>query len=161
MNCPTCHTPNDRAARSCGTCGTSLDMSAPTPPRTGGSAGPNRRMTIAERRAAGITTTGPGSAVATTQTVMHDRDEQQWRPAAHPSDRINPFALTSMILGILGGTILAIIFGHVAKAQIRRTRERGSGMATAGLALGYLWTTLLVIYFIWMFVLFSSMRVNY
>jgi uncharacterized membrane protein len=66
-----------------------------------------------------------------------------------------------MILGILGGTFLAIIFGHVAKAQIRRTGERGSGMATAGLALGYLWTALLLIYFIWLFVMLNSMRVNY
>lgn len=161
MNCPTCHTPNDRTARSCSTCGTSLGKSASPSAHAGGIADPNRRMTIAERRAAGITTSGPGSAATTTQTITHDRNERQWRPATHPSERINPFALTSMILGILGGTLLAVIFGHVAKAQIRRTGERGSGMATAGLVLGYLWTVMYVIYFIWVFVLVSSMRVNY
>lgn len=162
MNCPTCHTPNDRTARSCSTCGTSLDKTASLSPHTGSPAGTNRRMTIAERRAAGITTSVPGSATTVaTQTVTHDHEERQWQPATRSSDRINPFALTSMIIGILGGTLLAIIFDHLAKAQIRRTGERGSGMATAGLVLGYLWTALLVIYFIWLFAMLNSIRVNY
>lgn len=161
MNCQTCHTPNDRTARSCSTCGTSLDKSAPASSQTGGNADPNRRMTIAERRAAGIPTGGSGSAATTTQTVTHDRAERQWQPAAQPSDRTNAFALTSMILGILGGTIVAIIFGHLAKAQIRRTGERGSGMATAGLTLGYVWTAGIVIYFISILVMLSTMKINY
>ena len=33
--------------------------------------------------------------------------------------------------------ILAIVFGHIARGQIRRTGEGGRGMATAGLILGY------------------------
>ncbi|MBN9612431.1 MAG: DUF4190 domain-containing protein [Actinobacteria bacterium] len=35
-------------------------------------------------------------------------------------------------------SILAVIFGHIAHAQIRRTGEDGRGLATAGLVLGYL-----------------------
>jgi hypothetical protein len=31
-----------------------------------------------------------------------------------------------------------VIFGHVARRQIRRTGQRGKGLATAGLILGYL-----------------------
>lgn len=34
--------------------------------------------------------------------------------------------------------ILAVIFGHVARAQIRSRGEGGSGQATAGLVLGYI-----------------------
>jgi hypothetical protein len=55
-------------------------------------------------------------------------------------------AITSMILGILGwtalpllGSIIAIITGHMAKNEIRKSRGRlsGDGMATTGLVLGY------------------------
>ena len=34
--------------------------------------------------------------------------------------------------------IPAVILGHVARGQIRRNGERGDGMATAGLVLGWL-----------------------
>jgi hypothetical protein len=34
-------------------------------------------------------------------------------------------------------TIPAIVLGHMARSQIRRTGERGSGLALAGLALGW------------------------
>jgi hypothetical protein len=37
---------------------------------------------------------------------------------------------------------LAIVLGHVAKSQIRRTGEGGSGLATTALVLGYLITVL-------------------
>lgn len=33
---------------------------------------------------------------------------------------------------------LGIIFGHVARGQIKRTREGGQGLATAALIIGYL-----------------------
>lgn len=36
------------------------------------------------------------------------------------------------------GAILAVIFGHVARRQIRTTGQRGNGFATAGLILGYI-----------------------
>lgn len=51
-----------------------------------------------------------------------------------------------MIMGILGWTVLpiigplvAIITGHMAKSEIRKSRGRlaGDGMATVGLVLGY------------------------
>jgi hypothetical protein len=63
--------------------------------------------------------------------------------------RTNGFAIAALVLGLLSGTILPIIFGHVALSQIRRTGERGAGMATVGLVFGYLWTAVVVIYLIW------------
>ncbi len=33
---------------------------------------------------------------------------------------------------------LGIVFGHVARRQINRTREGGKGLATAALIIGYL-----------------------
>ena len=55
----------------------------------------------------------------------------------------NGLAVGAMICGILeiflGFTAVpAVILGHAARAQIKRTGERGDGMAVAGLVLGYL-----------------------
>lgn len=67
----------------------------------------------------------------------------------------NVMATLSLVFGVLSGSVLAIVFGHVAKSQIRRTREAGNGMATAGLVLGYFWlaaTVVLIIIYIVIFV---------
>jgi hypothetical protein len=47
---------------------------------------------------------------------------------------------------------LGIVFGHIAKKQIRRTGEGGSGFATAGLVLGYIFTVLWILYVIFIIV---------
>ncbi|MFC6884901.1 MULTISPECIES: DUF4190 domain-containing protein [Actinomadura] len=70
--------------------------------------------------------------------------------------RNNGMAVASMVLGIIGvvtcGGIIfsvgAVIFGHVAQGQIRRTGEGGGGMATAGLILGYIFALIGLIYWI-------------
>ena len=56
--------------------------------------------------------------------------------------RTNPWAVAALVCGIVQfcippGAILAIVFGHIARREIRRTGENGRGMATAGLILGY------------------------
>jgi len=55
-----------------------------------------------------------------------------------------------MVLGILWllwlGSILAVIFGHVALSQIQKDPSiRGRGMAIAGLVLGYVGVGVLLI----------------
>jgi uncharacterized protein DUF4190/uncharacterized protein DUF1707 len=64
----------------------------------------------------------------------------------------NGLAIGSLICGIgqffgfwLLGTIPAIVLGHLARRQIRQTREQGDGMALAGLVLGYIGVGLTVI----------------
>lgn len=56
----------------------------------------------------------------------------------------NTLAIVSLVLGIASyvalpivGAIAAIVTGHLARGQIRRTGEGGSGYALAGLILGY------------------------
>lgn len=49
----------------------------------------------------------------------------------------NGFAVASLVCGLVGSALLAIIFGHAALSQIARFRQPGSGMAAAGLILGY------------------------
>ncbi len=57
-----------------------------------------------------------------------------------PIRRNNGMAIASMVLGIVWiywiGSVLALVFGFIAKKQIRETGEGGSGMATAGIVLG-------------------------
>ena len=45
------------------------------------------------------------------------------------------------------------MFGHIARSQIRRTGDEGSGLAIAGLAIGYIFTGLALLYVIAMVVL--------
>jgi hypothetical protein len=54
--------------------------------------------------------------------------------------------LTVVTCGI--GSILAVIFGHIALGQIRERHQEGTGMARAGLILGYVGIALGVIYIV-------------
>jgi hypothetical protein len=70
--------------------------------------------------------------------------QPQWGPQGYGSVNraTNGMAIASMVLGILWiwwiGSILALIFGYVAKSQIKARNESGDGMATAGLVLGWI-----------------------
>jgi len=71
--------------------------------------------------------------------------------AAYQEAPLNSLAIASFSLGIsqiffwvLTG-IPAIITGHIARGQIKRTGEQGAGFATAGIVLGYLGLGLAVV----------------
>ena len=67
-----------------------------------------------------------------------------------PPQRTNGMAIASMVLGILWlywiGSILALVFGYVAKKQIRERGETGGGMATAGIVLGWVGVGFLLLF---------------
>jgi hypothetical protein len=58
-----------------------------------------------------------------------------------PQQSTNGMAIAAMVLGILWlywvGSILALVFGYVARDQIRRNGQAGDGMAIAGIVLGW------------------------
>jgi hypothetical protein len=58
-----------------------------------------------------------------------------------PPRRTNGLAIASMVLGILWlywiGSILALVFGYIARNQIRERGDSGDGMAIAGIVLGW------------------------
>ncbi|WP_149193293.1 DUF4190 domain-containing protein [Luteimonas suaedae] len=63
-----------------------------------------------------------------------------------PMRQSHPLAVISLISGILGvlpfplmASLVAVVTGHLARAEIRRAPERyeGDGLALAGLILGY------------------------
>jgi hypothetical protein len=79
---------------------------------------------------------------------MHD---PQPHPAPQPapppyvytaSPPYNGFAIASFVLGLVwgfwAGSVLAVIFGHLALNDINRTHKSGRGLAVAGLVLGYI-----------------------
>jgi hypothetical protein len=59
-------------------------------------------------------------------------------------------AITALVLGILGGAIFAVLFGHLALNDIKTTGKDGKGMAIAGLVLGYIetafWALIIIIF---------------
>lgn len=78
----------------------------------------------------------------------------------NPIRQTSSLAIASLVSGILGwtlvpfiGTLVAIITGHMARAEIRRSGGQldGDGLAIAGLVLGWisaaLWLVAIVILF--------------
>lgn len=58
-----------------------------------------------------------------------------------PRSNTNVLAIISLVAAFIV-PIAAIVTGHIALNQIRRTREEGYGLAKAGLILGYVFTGL-------------------
>ena len=67
------------------------------------------------------------------------------------SRSVNGFAIASLVCSVAWflwlGSVLGVIFGHVALRQIKNDggRQSGKGLAIAGLAVGYLAMTLLAL----------------
>jgi len=67
-------------------------------------------------------------------------------PYGYAPPHTNGLAITSLVLGLAGwllcgvGSVVAIVLGFVARDQIKRSwgRQTGSGMATAGIILGFI-----------------------
>jgi Domain of unknown function (DUF4190) len=68
-----------------------------------------------------------------------------------PVERTNGLAIASLVLGILWiywiGSVLALVFGYVAKSQIEHSDgfQGGRGMAIAGIVLGWVGVGVLVV----------------
>lgn len=81
-------------------------------------------------------------------------------PAAYGQAKqgVNGFAIASLVLSLLClygvGSILAVIFGNIARRQIREQGGEGDGMAKAGIIIG--WVSLGIFAVIILIVLISS-----
>jgi peptidyl-prolyl cis-trans isomerase B (cyclophilin B) len=66
------------------------------------------------------------------------------QPIAYPAgDRAlttpwNGLAIASLVLSVVGLSLIAVILGHIALSQIKRTGEQGSILALIGVILGYI-----------------------
>jgi hypothetical protein len=61
----------------------------------------------------------------------------------------NIMAVLALVFGLLG-SVLGIVFGHIALSQMRRTGQSGHGLALAGLLIGYIelafWLVLFIVF---------------
>ncbi|KQZ72257.1 hypothetical protein ASD55_10800 [Rhodanobacter sp. Root561] len=79
-----------------------------------------------------------------------------YQPSYRPGNTTSSLAVVSLVFGILTwillpfiGALVAIVCGHLARGEIRRSpidhRMEGDGMAVAGLVLGYVQLALCVL----------------
>ena len=63
------------------------------------------------------------------------------RPGSPPRASMNGYAIASLVLSLVSlsgiGSILAIVCGNMEKRQIRTEGGEGSGLATAGIIIGW------------------------
>lgn len=111
------------------------EQRAEPPDRTGGSPGHPVSGHQQPYPPAGPPGYGPGQP--------YPSGPPQWYgyPPYHPPAGTNGLAIASLVLGLIWiywiGSILAVIFGHVALHQIKQNGQEGRGLAIAGVVLGY------------------------
>lgn len=75
-------------------------------------------------------------------------------------------AIVSLVAGLLGwsllpviGSVVAIVTGHLARAEIRRRPEalEGDGLAVAGLILGYIMVAMALVGLLFVFLFFGGL----
>jgi hypothetical protein len=77
-----------------------------------------------------------------------------YSPGTPSTPKTNGLAIASLVLGIIPCTgitsILAIVFGFIARNQIEQSggTQQGSGMALAGIILGFVWIGISVFWWI-------------
>ncbi len=79
-------------------------------------------------------------------------------PAQHPGGAVagtNVMAILALVFAFIFAP-LGIVFGAVAKKQIRQTGEQGEGLAKAGFWLGIIFTVLGVLWVAFVFVVAAS-----
>lgn len=118
-----------------------------------------------EQPASGAPVPPPAPPYATPpQQQGYPSAAQGYQPAAYPppaygygggyaQQKTNALSIVSMISSIVGfiwilpiiGSIAGVIMGHISLTQIKRTGEKGRGMALAGLIVGYAGLALAVV----------------
>ena len=136
--CPTCGEAARTAAHFCAKCGTAFDAYVATPVAAGAPTRSAETAAYAYSAPAPQPSAPPAPNAASFGSPV-------------PRQPLNGMAIASMVLGIVWiywvGSILALVFGYVAKRQIAESngRESGDGMATAGIALGWVGVGVLVL----------------
>jgi hypothetical protein len=143
MFCPQCGAPNDEDSVFCGNCGAVLK--------------PGEIPAEPEEEFPEVAETGTPEAESLEKMLDVTPSDQMVPPppprSPAPPPRTQPsvptsgLAIASLVLGIGGltilpffGSILALLFGYMARADIRRRRGEvtGEGLALAGIVLGWI-----------------------
>ena len=81
--------------------------------------------------------------------------------------KVNGLAIVSLVLGITWiywlGSILAVIFGHIALSQITKSngQQSGKGLAIAGLVLGYVALSVIAFLMFWMIIISATVPISH
>jgi hypothetical protein len=147
MFCPQCGAPNDDDSIYCGNCGAVLDPDS-------------EPLEMSEQPAEEIPHAEPEASSAEKMLdVIPEEEPASYEPHAPyapsaPSAPTSGLAIAALALGISGltvfpflGSVLALIFGYMARNQIRqRSGElRGKGLAVAGIVTGWIGVGLTVL----------------
>ena len=79
--------------------------------------------------------------------------------APAPQQKTNTLAIVSLVLAFVV-SLGAVICGHIALSQIKKTGEQGRGLAIAGLVLGYIGLVAGLIWIIAVFSIFATWGVS-
>lgn len=78
------------------------------------------------------------------------------QPQAYPASRgTNTMAILALVFGILVAP-LGLVFGFVARSQIKKTGEDGDGLALAGIIIGGIFTLLFIAYIVFIVIFFAA-----
>jgi hypothetical protein len=72
-----------------------------------------------------------------------------------PSRGTNTMAILALVFGILVAP-LGLVFGFVARSQIKKTGEDGDGLALAGIIIGGIFTLLFIAYVVFIIIFFAA-----
>ncbi len=88
--------------------------------------------------------TVPGSGLPVAPPVTYPY--QLYGQATVPTNpSFNGFAIAGFVLGLVSAVLLSVIFSIIGLVQIRRRRQRGKGLAVAGLVLSGVWVVVIVV----------------
>ena len=77
------------------------------------------------------------------------------------NDHYNLFAILGFVFSIIGVFAVGLPFSIVALNQIKRTNEKGKGLATAGMIIGFIWLGICVTIILVLFVVPAFEMVAY
>jgi hypothetical protein len=72
-----------------------------------------------------------------------------------PTRGTNTMAILALVFGILVAP-LGLVFGFVARSQIKKTGEDGDGLALAGIIIGGIFTLLFIAYIVFIIIFFAA-----
>jgi len=74
-----------------------------------------------------------------------------------PTEKWNVLSIVAFVLSLVGFNIIAIVLGFIGLSQVKKTGERGRGLALAAVIIGFVSIVIGIIVFI---AVFATMAAN-